>query len=150
MLSDETSSLHGEEPFESSYGHGGRLAAEKHAYLHSQHAIRRQCILIFTSSLVIHRLSVKLHLPQCITHVMPGQCVQSGCCLIFPHFCFRSCTRLASQFALHNCKYQCMSRNRTCGHMIATWDGANVQPAPRGGLRATELTSPRPCSNVLQ
>ena len=39
MLSDKTSSLHGEEPFESSYDHGGRLAAERHAYLHFQHGM---------------------------------------------------------------------------------------------------------------
>lgn len=36
MLSDNLLSLH---DFESSYDHDGRLAAEKHAYLHSQHGM---------------------------------------------------------------------------------------------------------------
>ena len=39
MLSDDNSSLYGEHHFEGSYGHAGRLAAEKHAYLHSQHGM---------------------------------------------------------------------------------------------------------------
>lgn len=39
MLSDDNSSLHGEHQFESSHGHDGRLAAERHAYLHSHYGM---------------------------------------------------------------------------------------------------------------
>ena len=39
ILSDDNLSLHDEPYFESSYGHDGRLAAENHAYLHSQHGM---------------------------------------------------------------------------------------------------------------
>lgn len=39
ILSDDNLSLHDKPYFESSYGHDGRLAAEKHAYLHSQHGM---------------------------------------------------------------------------------------------------------------
>ena len=39
IMSDDNSSLRGEHNFESSHDHDGRLAAEKHAYLHSQHGL---------------------------------------------------------------------------------------------------------------
>lgn len=39
VVSDDNSSMHGERHFESSYDHDSRNAAEKHAYLHSQHGI---------------------------------------------------------------------------------------------------------------